>query len=868
MSEQPIREALASFDREIVRDHLDKAGEQRIEALSRFPLGAWPEMTLEQYAIGHEKEKDSFCYCMERGTPNLGSIRGGSSAKLIVYKKKTEPGWFFPSGFANEQEAWEAVRAGFVEAFDRASARDWVGIDQISVLWPGQALLIKALYLYFPNEVLPIASRDHLRHFLRMLGAPPADAHDLGAASLNQMLLSTLRATPGVEGWTTHDLERALYTLADPRQAVRLVLVTLGVLPRYLSPAISAEDRARLWEECARDEVIRVGWDEVGDLRQFDSKESFQQAFAERFEAGYKGHQPTITRQSNALWKLMELEPGDWVAASQGMNEILALGAVEAAGYEWREDLSGYRHTVKVRWDASYAKTVPPQRGWGTLPVVDLGGSLRDLILRQGQASPPPPQVFYEGPEPVFLDIERGLNWRGQVILYGPPGTGKTYVARRFAAWWLLKDEDPALASEALNDERALQRAERRLSSGQGRQRAWWVVANPKQWSWDELFTDGFVEYRYGRLQRNYPLVQPGDLVIGYEATPVKRIVALARVDRALASIDGAEPNIQLTPVTRIRDGLTYDEFTHDPIMAASEPVRFHCQGTLFGLNEAETGEVLSSLIDRNPEIEELLDTSTDGIHRLTRLTFHPSYSYEDFIEAYRPQEAATGGLSWRMTDGVFKKVCLEAQGRPSESFLVFIDEINRANVAKVFGEVITLLEKDKRGLTLTLPQSRDPFAIPPNVHILGTMNTADRSIKLLDAALRRRFAFVELMPKPELFEGKLVGGLISLEDLLVELNSRIVNREGREKQIGHSFFLKDGIPVTDPDEFSRAFRQEVLPLLQEYCYEDYGRLADYLGDHLVSRDTKELNREVLDDAEALVAALAAELGPSGQPAP
>ncbi len=454
------------------------------------------------------------------------------------------------------------------------------------------------------------------------------------------------------------------------------------------------------------------------------------------------------------------------------------------------------------------------------------------------------------------------------MILYGPPGTGKTYVARRFAAWWLLKDEDPTLANHALHDERALQRAERRLFSGQGRQRAWWVVANPKQWSWEEMFADGSVEYRYGRLQRNYPLVQPGDLVIGYEATPVKRVVALAQVDRALASIDGADPNIRLTPLTRIHHGPTYEEMSQDSIMRQSEPIRFRCQGTLFGLTEGETGQLLTSLIDRNPEVEELLDASTDGVHRLTRLTFHPSYSYEDFIEAYRPQEAATGGLSWRMTDGVFKRVCLEAQGRPKERFLVFIDEINRANVAKVFGEVITLLEKDKRGLTLTLPQSRDPFAIPPNVHVLGTMNTADRSIKLLDAALRRRFAFVELMPKPELFEGEMVSGLMSLEDLLVELNARIRKREGREKQIGHSFFFKDGLPITDPDEFARAFRQEVLPLLQEYCYEDYGTLADYLGDHIVLRETKELNGEVLGDAEALVAALAAELGPSGQPAP
>ncbi len=392
MSQQSLRAALASFDRSTVRAFLEKAEAQRTEALRRFPLEGWPEMTLEQYAIGHEKGKDSFCYWMEWGTPNLGSISGGSAAKLIVYKRKTEPGWFFPSGFANEQEAWQAVRAGFIEAFDKARTRDWAGIDQIPVLWPGQALLIKSLYLYFPDEVLPIASRDHLRHFLGLLGETPANDRGLGAASLNQLLLSALGRVAECQRWTTHELERALYTTADPRLGVRLVAVALGVLPGY-RPAIASGERGRLWQDCLRDGNIRVGWDEVGDLRQFDSKESFRQAFAEQFGIAYKARQSTVTRQSNALWRLMELKPGDRVAASQGMSEILAVGVVEEPAYEWREDLTEYRNTVKVLWDLSYAKTIRVQPTWGTIPVAEIAAPLREQILRQGPESPPPPQA-------------------------------------------------------------------------------------------------------------------------------------------------------------------------------------------------------------------------------------------------------------------------------------------------------------------------------------------------------------------------------------------------------------------------------------------------------------------------------------------
>jgi 5-methylcytosine-specific restriction protein B len=107
--------------------------------------------------------------------------------------------------------------------------------------------------------------------------------------------------------------------------------------------------------------------------------------------------------------------------------------------------------------------------------------------------------------------------------------------------------------------------------------------------------------------------------------------------------------------------------------------------------------------------------------------------------------------LKLRLEDGVFKRICREAQSHPKQNYLILIDEINRANLAKVFGELITLMEKDKRGIQVTLPQSKESFTVPPNVFILGTMNTADRSIKLMDTALRRRFSFIELMPDSSL---------------------------------------------------------------------------------------------------------------------
>jgi len=392
------------------------------------------------------------------------------------------------------------------------------------------------------------------------------------------------------------------------------------------------------------------------------------------------------------------------------------------------------------------------------------------------------------------------------------------------------------------------------------------VVANPKEWNWERLFKEKRVSYRYGRLKRNYPHVKQGDLVVGYQSTPEKRIVALAQVTKAFGIHEGNAPTIEIAPLVRLKNGLTYDELAADRLLRSSEPMRFRNQGTLFGLTTDEADHLLSILAERDPEAQPYVE-GDDAVGAITKLTFHPSYSYEDFVEGFRPHDTGEGSLSLRLTDGIFKRVCQAALAQPSRKFLLLVDEINRANLAKVFGELVTLLEVDKRGMLVTLPQSKESFCIPPNVYLLGTMNTADRSIKLLDAALRRRFAFIELMPNIEVLRGAKVG-LLALDDFLEELNRRIAKSEGREKQIGHSFLLEGEEPLVDADEFARRFRQEILPLLQEYCYDDYGALASYIGNRLVDREARTLDHERLNNADELLTALEEEFGrPEGSSA-
>ena len=219
---------------------------------------------------------------------------------------------------------------------------------------------------------------------------------------------------------------------------------------------------------------------------------------------------------------------------------------------------------------------------------------------------------------------------------------------------------------------------------------------------------------------------------------------------------------------------------------------------------------------------------------QIAMVTFHQNFAYEDFIEGIRPVLDDEGGsVAYELSAGVFKQMADRADENADQNYVLIIDEINRGNIAKIFGELITLIEDTKRigeddAMTVALPYSKKPFGIPHNLYLIGTMNTADRSIALLDTALRRRFEFVEMMPNPshELISTDIDG--VDCQTLLTAMNDRIRFLFDREHQIGHTYF----IGVESMDDLEKAFKTKIIPLLQEYFYDNWEKIDQVLNEN------------------------------------
>ena len=245
---------------------------------------------------------------------------------------------------------------------------------------------------------------------------------------------------------------------------------------------------------------------------------------------------------------------------------------------------------------------------------------------------------------------------------------------------------------------------------------------------------------------------------------------------------------------------------------------------------------------------------------RIGFTTFHQSYGYEDFVDSIRPVlDGDSAQLGYEKKPGIFREFCENARKKKKPCVFI-IDEINRGNIAKIFGELITLIEESKRDVaSVILPNSREEFSVPSNVYLIGTMNTADRSIAMMDTALRRRFCFEEIQPSTQALREMKADKVfcdpdengnpvtIDVAAMLDVINRRIEVLHDREHTIGHAYFTGLTGENATFENLQKIFKKSVLPLLQEYFFDDYYKIRLVLGDNGKEKEQQFVQEEMIN---------------------
>lgn len=442
---------------------------------------------------------------------------------------------------------------------------------------------------------------------------------------------------------------------------------------------------------------------------------------------------------------------------------------------------------------------------------------------------------------------------------------------------WKLRDE----LSAAL-DKADLSGIELYVAAAPGEQDRgyWWLNANPKIWSFADIAVGEVQSYTlYNEngnkrcIFQNFLDAKAGDMIIGYESNPVKQIVAIGRVS---AEQDGEK--LFFEKVEGLTSPIDYATLRGCPELERMEYFQ-NPQGSLFKLTRGEYDFILDMIREGNPVATEAsIDAYTksdflDEVYmtekryenlvavlrnkkniilqgapgvgktfaarrlawsmmgekddsRIEFVQFHQNYSYEDFMMGYKPVEDG-----FELKYGIFYRFCQKAANQPDKEFFFIIDEINRGNMSKIFGELLMLIEKDYRGIKATLAYNGLSFSVPKNLYIIGMMNTADRSLAMIDYALRRRFSFFEVEPG---FDSE---GFIHYQnglnnETLNELVNKVkdLNREisldkslGKGFCIGHSYFC--GRDVCTEEWLHSIVDYDILPMLSEYWFDDANKL-------------------------------------------
>lgn len=783
--------------------------------LSRWPLQELQDMTLEEYT--QAGDNDCFTYWLEARTESLGSIWGGSAFKFGIYGRKdhtqkTGDGVAYGTDYAwatkygnTPAEAFRNVRKEIVNVAHAARRGDLSAVETADL---GPVTKWKIAFLYQDREKPKIINIFKLEH-LRAMGSP---GQQLSASELHPKLVAQMAG-------------RHVLAYADELWAK---------IQEAEAAQLSTADALKFFQGSGRFTPIKPATEKIA-----------------AFRVG-NGSELALVRDNKRA--TLYLSSGPWLEQVSGV-------------------LSAVDQYPATRSRNSNLAANAPSLGEGN-PIVKVTVATQAALtaLCNAYEGVEPAAVPSQSPEQQRAAVAAGADIPLNQILYGPPGTGKTFRTIEEA----LRIVDPAFLRSHLTD----RTAQKRRFDEHIRSEAIRFVTFHQSFSYED-FVEGI---------RAVPQDDDGpgnglqfQVVDGiFKSLCETADVRVTKQSEAPPNLEGrtiwkmslgnseTEPEIYEECIDRgyalLGYGSQVDFSGVDS--AAGVQARYRDAGQDLDASDYAVQSVATFLLNVRPGH---LLVVTDGNLKFRAIgevtgpyEYAPHPETEGYaqrrkvkwLRVYKPSLPFSRVMDkqfsqrtlYKLNDNALDRTKLAdllasglttAAGSIGSSTappkVLIIDEINRGNVSRVFGELITLIEESKRkgmveALEVVLPYSKKPFSVPNNVYLIGTMNTADRSLTGLDIALRRRFSFVEVAPQPELLDDIVVEN-IGVGDMLRAINARIQVLLDRDHCIGHSYFLPlkgdESLPL-----LASIFRRQILPLMKEYFFEDWSRIRLVLNDH------------------------------------
>ena len=746
--------------------------------LQQFPIEHLGDMTLEEYT---NLDKDnSFCYWLESKTHELGSIWGGSAYKFGIFKYDKTPkqdnskyshddNYSWSSRLGNTAtEAFDNVKDAIIKIANYANHAEWDKIDKINELWP--VTIWKIAFLYSNEKLLPFYDKEGW--------LVPIAAH-LGLSNAKQFSRIELQ---------NYILERKgdkdLYIYCD--ELVDIVKKTQFNKKRYWLYAPG--ENASKWGRCQEQGVMCIGWNPMGDLSDIESIEDARIKLRE----AYNMPEASFTNDGRAIWEFAkEIQIGDIIFAKSGLTKIIGRGIVKS-DYFYDPEQEDYRHIRRVEWTHV-----------GEWPVEKLVlKTLTDISENKypGYAKKLEEMIIGKEKQATTMELSKSISYdtkylpyinlllnNRNLILNGAPGTGKTYLAKQVAAQIIYEGNVPEGFEEDTNFI----------------EQCGFVQFHP---SYD--YTD-FVE---GLRPKN----DNGNIGFERKDGTFKEFCA-----KALQNLLDSKKTVQtLQNELSVRDLL--EEFIEESM---DNGTKFETSGTKNEFHIIDNKE--KSIIVRIPANEKTSEISLPKSDLITLLENKVSIQGGGDIQNYfkRKYRTQPDSYIYVLYNALIKKAAPTTKTKsvvpvPEKKFVFIIDEINRGEISKIFGELFFSIDPGYRGVkgkVQTQYQNliteddpfKDGFYIPKNVYIIGTMNDIDRSVECMDFAMRRRFTFKEITAE----ESGINMGLSSEATKRMEsLNKAISEVEGFNSSfhIGAAYYLG----VTD---YNELWELKLQGLLKEY---------------------------------------------------